>query len=768
MKSSSEVRSSLTRCGPAAKRELKRETWSTDLVVAGGGLSGVCAAVTAARQGVQVVLVQDRPVLGGNSSSEVRLWILGASSHLGNNNRWAREGGVIDEILVENLFRNPEGNPVLVDALLLELVAAEANLTLLLDTAVIDLEKAGESIRSVRAFCSQNSTEYLLSAPLFLDATGDGLLGFLAGGAFRMGAEGRAEFGEGMAPPEESAELLGHSIYFYTRNTGRPVKFVPPAFALDDITRIPRYRDFNTQEAGCKLWWIEYGGLRDTVHDSQAIKWELWKVVYGVWNHLKNSGQFPDAANLTLEWVGLIPGKRESRRFEGDVMLTQRDVVEQRTFPDAVSFGGWAIDLHPADGVYSPKPGCAQYHSKGVYQIPYRALYSRNVANLLLGGRLISSSHVAFGSTRVMATCGHNGQAVGMAAVLCGRHGVLPRDLTGARLEELQRELLSLGQHIPGVVRQDPADFAQQARLTASSTLELAELPPSGRFRALDSAWAMMLPLSAGPAPRVTFRISAARPTRLRMELRISGKPDNHTPEVSLGCREADVAAGEGSVELDLGAAIPQTCYGFYILHANPEVQVALSERRVTGVLAVTHTVNHRVAQSALQSAPPELGVDTFEFWTPERRPGGQNLACQIDPPLAAFAPAQLANGISRPTRSTNAWAATWEDAQPSVTLSWPSPRKIGRIGLVFDTDFDHPMESVLVGHPEREIPFCVAAYRIFDGTGRELAAVTDNHQTRREHRLATPIVTDILRLELTAPRAEVPAALFEIRVTET
>ncbi|MDR2675448.1 MAG: FAD-dependent oxidoreductase, partial [Opitutaceae bacterium] len=575
----------------SAKRPLKATALACDLAVAGGGLSGVCAAITAARAGLKVVLVQDRPVLGGNGSSEVRLWILGATSHMGNNNRWAREGGVIDEFMVENTHRNPEGNPVLVDALLLEMVAREPNITLLLNTVVHDLEKSDAgTIRSLRAFNPQNATEYTLAAPLFCDATGDGLLGFLAGAAFRMGAETRGESGEGMTPGDGFGELLGHSLYFYSRDTGRPVKFTPPSFALRDITKIPRYKDLSPAGQGCKLWWIEYGGRLDTVHDTEEIKWELWRVIYGVWDYIKNSGRFPEAATLTLEWVGALAGKRESRRFEGDFMLAQRDLVEQIPHPDDVSYGGWAIDLHPADGVYSPGDGCVQYHAKGVYGIPCRTMYSRNITNLLLAGRIISATHVAYGSTRVMATCGHNAAAAGLAAALCKKYNKLPRDIAGAGyIKELQRELLKRGQYIPGVPLRDETDLAQTAAITATSELKLAGFPPAGgkagqasclpdggndkvgqasclpdggnaaaqsgsgfqppsvskrrqdatapatpdrqdacpalpaapaKTRRLDASWAMMIPVAAGPAPRVTCFARAAADTTLRVVLR--------------------------------------------------------------------------------------------------------------------------------------------------------------------------------------------------------------------------------------------------------
>src|SRR5512137_532589 len=237
---------------PVARRDLALQKLECALAVAGGGLAGICCAITAARAGLKVVVIQDRPVLGGNASSEVRLWILGATSHMGNNNRWAREGGVIDEIQLENLYRNPEGNPLILDTLLLEKVIEEPNITLLLNTAVFELEKQDrDTIKSIRAFCSQNSTLYEVSAPLFCDASGDGIVGFLAGAAFRIGAEARAEFGELFAPEKASSELLGHSLYFYSKDTGRPVKFIPPSFALRDITKIPRWRDIRFNDNGC-------------------------------------------------------------------------------------------------------------------------------------------------------------------------------------------------------------------------------------------------------------------------------------------------------------------------------------------------------------------------------------------------------------------------------------------------------------------------------------------------------------------------------------
>ncbi|KAL2807710.1 FAD dependent oxidoreductase-domain-containing protein [Aspergillus granulosus] len=752
-------------------REFRSESVAADICVCGGGLAGVCTAITAARNGVSVILLQDRPVLGGNASSEVRLWILGATSHMFNNNRYAREGGLVDEILLENLHRNPEGNPLILDTILLEKVIEEKNIQLFLNTALIGVDKLGDRIAGVTAFCSQTSTLFNIQATQFIDCTGDGVLSFLAGAPFRMGAEQSNEFGELFAPSSEYGHLLGHSIYFYSKDVGRPVKFVAPSYALQNVEdEIPRFKNFTVKEKGCSLWWIEYGGRLDTVHDTEKIKWELWKVVYGVWDYLKNSGRFPEAENLTLEWVGTIPGKRESRRFVGSYMMRQQDIIEQNFHSDAVSFGGWSLDLHPAEGVYSEVDGCTQWHSKGIYQIPFSAMICSEIPNLLYGGRIMSASHVAFASTRVMATCGNNGNALGMATSLCKKLQVDPVQLLEKKnMRMLQQELMKFGQFIPGYKLHDPFDLVRQAdSVDTTSAFELSEFPADGPPKVLIRSLAQMIPLPVGRVPNFKVTVQAVEDTTLVVQLRGSEKAYNYTPEVTLAEREFSVPAGESiDITIDFSdVSNPQTQYVFLCFMENEFLAICTTRTRVSGVMTVEH--------ECTQSPPTSVGVDTFERWTPVRRPMGHNLALHVEPPLQAWGVENVRNGVPRPTKRTNCWVpANSSSTRRMLTLRWNVPVQLSRMVLHFDTDYDHALESVLRGHPERQIPFCVKSWRVLDLSSgneeRELFREEDNHLSRQDVSF-NPVHTTAIGVEILEVHGDPKHTLggiFEIRAYE-
>ncbi|SHJ04751.1 FAD-dependent oxidoreductase [Pseudozobellia thermophila] len=753
-------------------RNTKTVRLQADLVVVGGGLSGVCASITAARSGLKVVLVQDRPVLGGNASSEVRLWSLGATSHMGNNNRWSREGGLINEILLDNLKRNKEGNPLLFDTVLLEKVYEEENITLLLNTAVYGVEKGNDDhVKNVTAFCSQNSTTYIASAPLFCDASGDGIVAFMAGASFRMGAETREEFDEGFAPNiDDYGNLLGHSLYFYTKDAGKPIPYTPPSFALKNAEELPRIKNFQLGDHGCKLWWVEYGGRLDTVHQSEEIKFELWKVVYGIWDYVKNSGKFPEAENLTLEWVGTIPGKRESRRFEGDFMLTQKDIVEQRDYYDAVAFGGWAMDLHPADGIYSEHNSCTQWHGKGVYTIPYRCYYSKNIKNLFLAGRIISASHVAFGSSRVMLTCAHGAQAVGEAAVLCRQEDLLPRDVASEEhIGKLQLALNRNGQSIPRIALKDPDDLVKQAHVEASSTLRFSGFSEGGDWKPLKFGLAQMLPLRAHGNYRFVLEVDALEATNLELQLKGCSAPIHFTPDVILDKTVIELRKGRQKIAFETTKPQEQDGYSFFCLMKNEQVRVRLSDDRITGLLTVENKINKAVSNYGRQDPPAGINIDSFEFWTPERRPKGKNIALQITKALPIFEAANIKNGEVRPTPNgnTNAWVAKIEDKKPTLYLKWDGKVNIKTIKLFFDCDYDHALETTLMGHPEEVIPFVVADYRIKDSSGNVLKEINGNYQAINTIDLGHVVSTDGLVFEFSKREDNIPVSVFKISVFE-
>ncbi|MDR3269694.1 MAG: FAD-dependent oxidoreductase [Tannerella sp.] len=739
-------------------------SYDADYVVVGGGVAGVCSAITAARAGLKVALIQDRPVLGGNASSEVRLWVLGATSHMGNNNRWAREGGVLEELLVENMYRNKEGNSIFFDTLLLEKVWAEPNITLLLNTAVYNIEMGGPSqIRKVFAFCSQNSTQYEFSAPYFCDASGDGIIAFLSGASFRVGAEKAEEFGEKFIMPDDYGKLLGHSMYFYSKDAGRPVKYVPPAFALKDIpSKVPRFKDIHRDSSGCRLWWLEWGDELDRVYDSEKIKEELWRVVYGVWDYIKNSGTFTDVDNLTLEWVSTIPGKRESRRFEGDYILKQQDVIKQEPFDDAIAFGGWAIDLHPAKGVYSAYHGCTQYHSKGVYTIPYRCIYSRNVSNLFMAGRLISVSHAAFGSTRVISTGTLCAQAAALAAAICKKNNLLPREVySGGHIGELQTQLMQTGQYVPRLQLKHPQDLIPSAKLAVSGTFALSELPEDGTWRTLNRDSAMLLPFAAGKTPALTFSLKAEAPTGLKASLYISSRFGNYTPDVCLATREYPLPAGASSLTVRFDQSLEKAQYGLVVLEKNEQISVAQSQVRVTGVLSLFH--------SWTQEQNDAYGFEEIPFYAPERRPGGKNLAMKVHPAIQSFTASQLHSGVFRPANgAVNAWIAPLSDKTAQVRCEWKQTQRIQRIVLWFDSDYDHAMESCLMGHPEDVMPFCVQRYRILDDAGKTVFEVSDNHHSRNEIRLEKPLLTSAITIQPERPHDHVPISLFGVQAFES
>lgn len=454
---------------PPAEPHMTLVDLSTDVFIAGGGLSGVCAALSAARNGARVVLVQDRSRLGGNSSSEVKMHVVGANSHRGRPG-W-REGGLLEELRLDDAVNNPQRCWELWDLLLYDKLVSESNITLLLETTLYSADVKAGRIQRVMARCDKSEHLYRIQAAIYIDCTGDSRLGLEAGAEFRTGREARSEFNESLAPVRADQETLGSSILFTSRLYRKPMPFAPPKWARKVAKEHLRFRKVGPENWEYGYWWIEWGGDKDIIRDNERVRFELLSIVTGVWDYIKNSGDFPDSSHWAMDWVGMMPGKRGSRRLVGDVMMTQSDLM-RGTWEDAVAMGGWPMDDHPPGGFDRPDlPPNTVLRTPEPYDIPLRALYSRNIANLMMAGRNISASYAAFTSSRVMATCASVGQAAGLAAQYCVRHRITPRQLAEDRklVSHLQQNLLRDDQSMRFVRHQDPADLARHAVVTASA-----------------------------------------------------------------------------------------------------------------------------------------------------------------------------------------------------------------------------------------------------------------------------------------------------------
>ncbi len=453
-----------------------------DVVVIGGGLSGCTAAVAAARNGASVVLIQNRPVLGGNASPEILVPPVGVWPHGRNDALDPRETGLVEEYRTRGNQRVREGK--LYAKRLLRFVTQEPALDLHLNTHATDAEMVEGSksrIASVVAVDVNTGQRLRFAGRIFIDCTGDGVIGAAAGAEFRHGKEPKSMHNEPWAPEEPSKHTMGNGLKYYHRDTGEPQAFEAPPWAFDfpicDDFGPGRHPRLVRGDAVGYQWKIELGGLRDTVADAEEIRDDLLRLIYGLWDHTKNHCPKlkEEAATHELVWVGHVAGKRESRRLIGDYVLTMNDIGEQRRFPDRVAYGGWCTDDHYSGGFFH-KGGLARHHDErdlaytGLpYSIPFRCLYSKNIENLMMAGRDISATHLALSNTRVMLTCAVIGHAAGTGAAMCIERAVTPRTLGKAHIEALQQQLLKEGAYIIGLGANDPRDLARKAKVTASS-----------------------------------------------------------------------------------------------------------------------------------------------------------------------------------------------------------------------------------------------------------------------------------------------------------
>ncbi len=434
---------------------MRHVTHEVDLCVVGGGMAGLCAAIAAARHGIRVALMHDRPVLGGNASSEVRMHICGARGE-GN-----RETGILEEIILENYYRNHNMSYSIWDSVLYEKARFEKNITLLLNCTcqTANTDPTDGRILSVIGWTLNSETYHTVKAKFFADCSGDSILAPLTGAEHVMGREGRNEYGESIAPENADKKTMGMSIIMMLRETDSPQPYTPPEWAYKFQTDADM--PVADHSVNTNFWWIEYGGTLDCIHDTDEIRDELLKIAFGVWDHMKNCGEH-GCENWVLDWVGFLPGKRESRRYRGPYVVTQHDVESGGKFDDVIAYGGWPMDDHFPEGFYYRKGHPTIYHpAPSPWGIPYRAVYSVNIPNLFFAGRNISVTHSAFSSSRVMGTCAMLGQAVGTAAALAVHSGA--GSCAEVDVGELQTDLLWDDCMLPGKPRV-PTDKTMAAK----------------------------------------------------------------------------------------------------------------------------------------------------------------------------------------------------------------------------------------------------------------------------------------------------------------
>lgn len=724
----------------------------TEIAVIGGGPGGICAALAAARQGKETILVTDRPVLGGNSSSEIRVWTRGAT---GAGNIYGEEMGIWGEIKLRNLYLNPEGNPVIWDDVLLEQVLEQEKLTLLLNTHITDVELGeGGRIGSVSGFQMGSEQRVTLEAEYFIDATGDATLGAMTGLPYQMGKENRDVYGESFAPETAEQTTFGNTIFFFTKREEHPVAYMAPDFAysMDYVEELlgKGGRIVNERMDGCDYWWFETGGMLDTITDSQKIALELKRLVLGVWNYIKNSGKF-DADYLTLSWEGNLPGKRESRRMVTKTVLTQKDVLGGGDFPDAAFYGGWYLDFHPSDGIYTDEDYCTQIPVH-VYQIPLGCLFHPDRSNLLFAGRNIGVSHVAFASTRIMNTCALSGQAAGTLAAFCTGADTVPDRLAPDQIRKIQECLMREDMMIPGMMQQDKDNLAVRAQVIASSTEQKGTCSPCGTF-SLAEGGMLVLP---SPGLHTEFLLEAGEDTELTCRYDVSDLPSRLAQGTEAGCRTIRLTRGENWIDFYAGEQDGQDgqdargnqAFLTIAFEPNEQVSFATSKEQLTGfLLGRKHQARYEYPCLRLSAAD------------------------------AVYAPDAVVNGFIRPWGGSNVWISGKEE-RPHISLCWEEPVQIREVVVFFNPDLsrelnssraakwdDHHMFEPRTGMPPELVKEAVLYGIAPDGTRTALARIKDNWKRRVAIRLTEAVTVREIRLEIISTYGAERAEVFEINV---
>ncbi|WP_409342224.1 FAD-dependent oxidoreductase [Paenibacillus sp. MBLB4367] len=748
-----------------------------DIVVCGGGLAGFCAAVAAARQGAKVCLVQERPVFGGNSSSEIRVPPQGAAS----SHAYARETGIISELLIEERARNheqPTGDNGWInsvwDLVQYDMAMATPNLTFHLNTSITQVRMRDEkTIDAVIGRVGHAETKLTLRAHTFIDCTGDGIVAALAGCEWRMGTEGRDEFGEPHAPETASDAVMGNSIHFKAKDMGHPVPFVAPEWAArydDPDFFYKKGRWPGDTRSG--YWWIELSVPWHTIYDNEKLRHELTRHVLGVWDWIKNGdSEFKEiSANYALDWIGQVPGKRESRRIMGRYLMTEHDPLQKTVFADEIAYGGWFIDLHEPGGLLAPfsemaavEGGAGAYMAKsyvGPYGIPLRILIAKDADNLMMAGRNVSVTHAALGTVRVMGTTAIMGQAAGTAAALAVRAGMPVKEVPERAVRDVQQTLLREGCFLPNVANEDPLDLARPAaaiRASSEALLSGSAPPQQANFEAA-SRGGGALDKRRGQ----WIAVGAERIDRLRLCLG-NGSDAVQAVEARLYAVEHlwDYRVEPGE---PLASAVLQVKPGMEQWVEWP-VGIDVSAQRGRYV-RLDLLANPNVSWHAAGSIEPGH-VSAFELGNGlmRRFGSGATMSFRIEPPQPCYGAQSIVSGITRPYRSPNLWRSDPAEPLPQwLELAWEEPVGIGRIELTFPGHLLRDYRAYPAFYRDPQCPKDVLAEAFVDGRWIEIGQLAGNYQRRRVMLLEKAVYSDRLRVTVLATNGDPSAAIYEIR----
>lgn len=738
-----------------------------DVIVVGAGAAGCCAAIAAARHGARTALLDRFPEPGGNAYLGVPL--NGAASCHFN----ARETGIVEEV-----SRTCSSNKISRSECFKRLIQAEPNLTFFPNQVVIAVEMDGpQRITAVKTIGTLRNTVALYQGKIFIDCSGDGCVGYYAGAEYRCGREARHEYNEALAPATAdnilmSGVLFREAFIYKAIDTGKPVAFTPLPWAYPFLSEAQLSRSVDQISYG--NWWFEHRGSINEFSQTEQARDDLLRITFGWWNYVKNvwSGR-EKATNYALKVVATTLAKRETRRLLGDYVLTQNDVQGDTLFDDRIAYGGWTLDIHHPDGMFSGEKGPYDFGAgTTLYQIPFRCLYSRTIGNLLFAGRNASVTHVALGTVRIQRTLACLGQVAGTAAARCAQGFMTPREFGQKQMKQFQQLLVKDDLSIPGVRNEDPQDLARTATVTASSvdpcmTFGNVNCQLNG-YLPLDRPRAMMFPVGLRKellAVTLLLKTTRSEWSRITLSVREAQGPGDFTsiPEI---------AAVTAVIPPDSRVVVPgwPHCYGpdgfgYWVKFglnrqiAAPYVWLELPATAGVwwGTMAVAPASACRAELEAGKWAPTSNEYQAFYPEPPLDFP-------PHDTALANHAPENVINGLARSDAgSSNMWISDPQQPLPQwLDLDFGKPVALDTVHLTFDTDLNVDDSHKNQFHP----PECVRDYTLstFDGSDWKVQVeVKNNYLRHRRHAFATASCRK-LRLTVQATAGHRAARVFEIR----